>query len=215
MTIRTSRRGAVALCTAAITALWLAASVLAGEAAPAKEKGKPEPARPLTTFDVIKHVDPFSPDPPKEPAPPSPPPGPPPAPPKKVRVAPDNLHVSGVTWDKVQKALTALVEVEGAGPRFLGTGAKVGHWEVVGVDAAGIEVKAPDGALRKIALGTRFHDGVTFIERLEGGEGSAQPPPAAPAAAAEAPAAGPALDEAKRKEIIERLKAKRAAGGGK
>lgn len=194
---------------AAIGALAASSSALAGDAASgAQEKGRFDPAK----YEIIKHIDPFSPLPPKKPEPPPVPkkPEPPPEPPKMVKVKPDNLHLAGATWDNSGGFFVAMIEVDGQGTRFVKVGEKVGALEILEVDLEGAVLKDSEGNSRKVVMGTRFHDGVTIVERLEGG-GPAAPGPA-PAASAAGSTEGPAptLDEARKREIIERLKAKRA-----
>jgi hypothetical protein len=132
----------------------------------------------------------------------------------KKKVLPDNLHFAGVTYDNAARAFHAMVEVEGKGPKFMKPGEKVGVWEVTSVSPAGLTVKDKAGKVRTLALGTAFHDGVTVRWEIEGGP-PPSPKPASSASSGSSRKGGsggstPKLDDAKRREIIERLKKKRA-----
>ncbi|MHC4778668.1 MAG: hypothetical protein ACYTFG_08860 [Planctomycetota bacterium] len=192
-------------------ALFLALFPLgaAGEETPKKKNGGKLSAEELKRYEIIKYINPFSPEPPKKPSKPKPkvekkaPP-----PPKKVKVLPDNLHFCGVTYDRGGKSYQAMVNVDGKGTKFLTPGGKIGAWEVRKVSVGEMEVRGKDAKSRTLKLGTRFHDGVTVHWRTEGGgkiTTSTTSKPKSPSAPA------PKIDDAKRREIIERLKARRAA----
>ncbi|MHC4601462.1 MAG: hypothetical protein ACYS47_20895 [Planctomycetota bacterium] len=207
---------------------WIACAILLGilawapaargeEKVPKTENGKKAKAVDLSRYKIIKYINPFSPDPPKKEKPPAPKVvKPPPKPPVKVKVEPKNLHFCGVTFDNTLRSNRAMVNVDGKGPRFLKPGDKVGAWEVETVGIDKIKVKGKDGKSRFLNLGERFHDGETVYWETKGG--SSRPPSSPPSGASSpsnpppaSPKSGVKLDDAKRREIIERLKARRAA----
>ncbi|MHC5040268.1 MAG: hypothetical protein ACYTHM_23410 [Planctomycetota bacterium] len=176
----------------------------------------------FSRYDLIKYINPFSPDPPKKPEKPKPSaPKEKPKPPKKIRIEPKNLHFAGVTYDNRRKAYAAMVEIEGKGPVFLEPGGKVGVWEVVRVDMGGMEVKGKDGKAVQFPVGEAFHDGKTVIWKTEGEPERTPEPKAAPEKKeVSKPSSIPKMDADRRREIIEKLRkrreeAKRRAASGK
>jgi len=211
---------AIFACFAAGAVFLLAGAVLAGDK-PAEPEGKDaKPQADPKLYEVIKYVNPFSPDPPKRPEPPKPTPvKEDPKPVEKVKILPDNLHFAGVTYDNKTRALAAMIEVDGKPTLFLDPAGKVGAWEVVKVDMEGLLLKGKDGKTRTLELGTRFHDGVTVEWRVKGG---APPKKSTSSSGSSAGSGGsssskssggsvPKLDDARKREIIERLRKRREA----
>ncbi|GEM_PF-2971543 len=200
---------------AALAVFLPAGAVSAGDGpkAPAGKKEGAEAEADLSRYEVIKYINPFSPEPPKKPQKPKPKVKPKPKPPpKKVKEAPKNLHFAGVTWDNEKKSFKAMVEVDGKGPVFLAPGGEVGAFKVLRVDMSGMRLKKKGGDLKAVSLGETFHDGETYITRIVGGSESAAekaaPPPSSHSGSS---SSSSSLSEAKKREIIERLKAKRQA----
>jgi hypothetical protein len=208
--------------------VWVVATVFLGvlvgvsaargeEKGPEKGNGKKAKAVDPARYQIIKYINPFSPDPPKKEKPPAPKvekkPTPPPV---KVKVEPKNLHFCGVTFDNTLKSNRAMVNVDGKGARFLKPGDKVGVWELETVSIDKIKVKGKDGKSRFLNLGDRFHDGETVYWETKGGPKSKPSPPPSGVSkptrsSSGSGSSGVKMDDAKRREIIERLRARRAA----
>lgn len=191
---------------ALIVALAPAGRAQDGDADAGKKKGEG------SRYEVIKWLNPFSPEPPKKPEPPKPPPPPEPEPEpvRKEKVAPDNIHLAGVFVDHVSGNFVALAEVDGSKARFLHPGDKVGAFEVVRVGMDGMRMKMESGDLKAVSVGDRFHDGVTYIERVVGGGGSSTTTTREPSSSSSSSSSSPVdLDEARRRELIEKLRKRR------
>jgi hypothetical protein len=213
--MRSSKGLGIALSAALVLGI-LCAPGLAGEPeAPAKEKEKP--AADPKPYEVIKYINPFSPEPPKKPAPPKPKvKKEDPKPVEKVKVLPENLHFVGVTWDDKTKSYAAMIEKGESETLFLKSGAKVGAWEVVRVDMKGLAVKGKEAGTREIEVGTRFHDGVTEEWRVKGGSASAPSGTSAREdSGSKSPSSSgskvPKLTDTRRQKIIEELRKRREA----
>ncbi len=185
------------------------ASGAAAEAEAAKPAGA-NGQKQIEHYDGIITKNPFSPKMYLKPAPKE---EKPPAKPRtRIIIKVSNLTLTGVVWDRASGKYQAMMDVSGGPGVFLPEGSPFRKIRIESVAMDGVEITDHEGARKKIALGQSFHDGETVREEWTGGEEPQAPDKASSAAApSDKPAAPgqPAMSDDKRKEIEERLRAKR------
>jgi len=123
----------------------------------------------------------------------------------------DNLTLTGVVLDHRVDGYVAMIEVKGKKTLYLPPGKGHNKIKITAVRFNAVDITDHEGKKRTILLGQSFHDGVaTRIEWVGGPPPASSSSSSSPSSASSTPPAKKSsLSETKRREILERLKARR------
>jgi hypothetical protein len=183
----------------------------AGKGEPPKAPPTVNGVRPLSHYDDVVTKNPFSPRMYVRPKPVKKPVKKPIVQGKKVLKKVDNLTLTGVVLDHRAGCYVAMLEVKGKKTLYLPPGKGFNKIKITAVRFNAVDITDHKGKKRTILLGKSFHDGVATRTEWVGGPGPASSSSSSSTASSPStpPAKKSSLSEAKRREILERLKARR------